>query len=61
MTDCAGFRRVLNPSAIDYTKPAVERKKFRHFANRVILRKLVSGDKKMILKLVNVKLLSSTR
>ena len=61
LTDCAGFRRTLNPSALDYMKPAVEHKKFRHFANRVILRKLVSGDKKMILKLVNVKLLSSTR
>ena len=61
MTDCAGFRRVLNPNAIDYLKPALQHKKFRHFANRVILRKLVSGDKKMILKLVNVKLLTSTR
>lgn len=59
--DPSGYRRLVNPSAIDYTKPPTEHKKFRHYANRVILRKLVSGDQKMIFKLANMKLLASQR
>jgi hypothetical protein len=60
-TECAGYKKTINPDYVDYNKSPLEHKKFRHYGNRVILRKNISGDNKMILKLTNVKNLNSPR
>lgn len=60
-TRASGFQKVINSANIDYFKSTLEHKKFRHYGNSVILRKNVSGDKKMILKLTNSKHLNSSR
>lgn len=56
-----GYSKSINPNYIDVFKPATEHKKFRHFGNKIILRKTQSGDKKMLLKLVNSKMLNSPK
>jgi len=56
-----GYTKSINPAYVDVFKPAIEHKKFRHFGNKIILRKTQSGDKKMLLKLVNSKMLNSPR
>jgi hypothetical protein len=61
ITACNGYQRTVNPEYINYDKPALERKKFRHYGNRVILRKTASTDKKMILKVGMTKHLNSPR
>ena len=50
-----GYSRVLNPTNMDYNKSQLQRKKFRHYLNFITLRKDVSGDVNMILKLMNSK------
>ena len=60
-TKCSGYKKDINPDYVDYNKSPLEHKKFRHYGNRVILRKNISGDNKMILKLVNTKNLNSPR
>jgi hypothetical protein len=54
-----GFRKIINELNVDYAKPFTQRKKFRHYGNRLILRKTVSGSRKMILKLATIKNLLS--
>jgi hypothetical protein len=61
ITKCSGYERSINPNYVNYFKTPTEHKKFRHYGNKVILRKNVSGDKKMILKLTNSKHLNSSR
>lgn len=61
VTKADGYRKVINSSYINYAKSKLQRKKFRHYNNNVILRKTTSGDVKMLLKLVNSKLLNSPR
>ena len=56
-----GYHKVINPAYVDVNKPITQRKKFRHYGNRIVLRKNVSNNKKFILKLVNTKLLNSSR
>jgi hypothetical protein len=56
-----GVDRILNSTALDYNKSSLERKKFRHFGNKLLLIKSVSGDKKLIVKLINTKHLFSSR
>jgi hypothetical protein len=56
-----GVDRILNTTALDYNKSPLERKKFRHFGNKLLLVKSVSGDKKLIVKLINTKHLFSSR
>lgn len=60
-TKCSGYQRTLNPANLNYYKSPLQRKKFRHYGNYLILRKNVSADKKMILKLANTKQLQSPR
>lgn len=60
-TKCSGYKKDINPDYVNYNKSPLEHKKFRHYGNRVILRKNISGDNKMILKLVNTKNLNSPR
>jgi hypothetical protein len=61
ITNCNGYQRTVNPQYINYDKPALQRKKFRHYGNRVVLRKTASTDKKMILKVGLTKHLNSPR
>ena len=61
LTQLNGYIRDLNQQNLDYNKPALQRKKFRHYYNKIVLRKNVSGNRKMILKLANTKLNMSHR
>ncbi|NQY31313.1 MAG: hypothetical protein HRT69_17840, partial [Flavobacteriaceae bacterium] len=60
-TELNGYIRNLNENNIDYLKSEHERKKFRHYYNKVVLRRLRSHNRKMLLKLQNTKLLLSNR
>ena len=60
-TEANGYIRNINTSYVNYNKGATQRKKFRHYINKVILKKLVSGSSKFLLKLSNNKLLASFR
>lgn len=56
-----GYIRNINASYVNYNKGATERKKFRHYVNRVLLRKVFSGTSKFLFKVANNKLLKSFR
>ena len=60
-TELNGYIRVLNPNNLNYAKPAFQRKKFRHYLNHVVMTKKISGNVKMLLKVINNKLLNSPR
>ena len=60
-TSCNGYVRTLNATNLNYNKPQTQRKKFRHYSNQVILRRNVSGNRKMLLRLYNTKLQLSMR
>jgi hypothetical protein len=62
ITDENGYRKTINPAYTNYTK--LQKKKFRHYGNNIILRKLNTASSnayKFILKLVNTKNLNSPR
>jgi hypothetical protein len=61
LTQPNGYQYAANPAAVNYAKAALQRKKFRHFVNRVWMRKNVSGDTKYYFKLSNQKLQPSYR
>jgi hypothetical protein len=61
ITEPNGYIKNLNPLNLDYNKPLFQRKKFRHYSNFVHLRKEVSGNTNMILKIVNTKTTYSPR
>ena len=54
-TDPNGYTKNINPLAVNYAKPAHQRKKFRHYQSNLWLRRMVSGYHNMQLKLVNSK------
>jgi len=56
-----GYKYGVNLNAVNYTKEALQRKKFRHTINKVWLRKTVSGDVKFLFKTSNQKLQQSFR
>ena len=56
-----GYNRYLNPANLNYNKESMQRKKFRHYLNFLSLRKDVSGDVNMNLKIFNTKNQSSLR
>jgi len=56
-----GYKRSLNSVNLNYNKPPLQRKKFRHYLTHVILRKLVSGPTKMLVKAIVDKNLTSKR
>jgi len=60
-TELNGYIRNLNLNNIDLNKSPFERKKFRHYTNHVVLIRTVSDNVKMMLKLINNKLLNSPR
>jgi len=55
ITQSNGYIKVLNPVNLDYNKDPLQRKKLRHYLNLLHLRKDVSGDTNMILKITNSK------
>jgi hypothetical protein len=61
VTSSNGYVKILNPLNLDYAKPQLERKKFRHYINFIKLMKSNSRDTNMILKIVNTKTQMSPR
>lgn len=61
ITEMNGYIKELNAANINYNKSEFEHKKFRHYYNKVILRRNVSGNRKMLLKIANTKLNMSIR
>lgn len=62
-TSCNGVEKLINTGYINYFKSPLQHKKFRHYGNKIILRKNPVGrdDVKMVLKLTNTKELQSFR
>jgi hypothetical protein len=56
-----GYSRILNPNNMDYSKPELQRKKFRHYLNFLNLRKEQCDDVNVILKMSNSKNQYSSR
>jgi hypothetical protein len=61
LTELNGYIRELNQTNLNYFKPAFQHKKFRHYWNKVIFRRSISENRKMILKLTNTKINASFR
>jgi hypothetical protein len=61
ITEPNGYQFAINPAYVDYNKPPLQRKKFRHYVNTIFLRKHVSGKNKFLFKMSNEKLLQSYR
>jgi hypothetical protein len=55
ITELNGYVRNLNPINLDYNKEPIQHKKFRHYFNKLILRRTQSGNRKMLFKLANTK------
>ena len=60
-TQANGYIRDLNANNLNYNKFALERKKFRHYQNSILLRRRVSGNKNMIVSLAVQMNLTSSR
>ena len=60
-TQLNGYIRDLNVGNLNYNKDETQRKKFRHYYNKFILRRRSSGNRKMLLKVSNSKLNLSFR
>ncbi len=60
-TEVNGYIRNLNILNLNYNKEEIQHKKFRHYYNKVILRRMRSGNRKMLMKLANTKLNLSYR
>lgn len=61
ITEPNGYIKNLNPVNLNYNKAEFQRKKFRHYTQTILLRRLVSGTRKMLVQLVNNKNLNSPR
>ena len=61
ITEPNGYKYVINPAYINYSKEVLQRKKFRHNVNRVWMSRRISGDIKFLFKISNQKLLQSPR
>jgi hypothetical protein len=55
MTESNGYIKNLNQSALNYSKPQLQQKKFRHYINFLNLSKEDSRNTNMILKIINTK------
>ena len=60
-TQMNGYIRNLNAANMNYAKAQIERKKFRHYYNHILLRRVQSDNRKMLLRLENTKLNISMR
>ena len=61
ITQVNGYIRDLNSANLNYAKEETQHKRFRHYYNKVLLRRKISGDRKMLLKLATTKLNLSIR
>ena len=61
LTEENGYKKSLNPVNLNYQKPPFQRKKFRHYQVSVFLSRKVSGDKKMLVMIHNIKTQISPR
>ncbi|MHA2403055.1 MAG: hypothetical protein ACXADH_08715, partial [Candidatus Kariarchaeaceae archaeon] len=61
ITQLNGYIKDLNQNNLAYSKTSDQRKKLRHYYNKVLLRRTLSGNRKMLLKLLNTKLNLSIR
>ena len=61
ITQVNGYIRDLNNANLNYNKEEIQHKKFRHYYNKILLRRKKSLDRKMLLKLANTKLNLSFR
>jgi hypothetical protein len=61
LTEPNGYKFAINPAYVDYNKPVLQRKKFRHYVNNIFLRKKISGKNKFLFKVSNEKLQQSPR
>jgi len=57
----SGYHYIINPTAINFTKPAEQRKLFRHYTNYVWLSKSKVGSTRLLLKWVDFKRTISRR
>ena len=60
-TEVNGYIKNLNPINLNYLKSPLQHKKFRNYFTNVILRRMNSGNRNMLLRLNNTKLLTSLR
>lgn len=60
-TAANGYEKSINPTYVNYQKSPVQHKKFRHYMNKVLLKRLVSNDVKMLFRLSNNKHTNSFR
>ena len=61
ITEPNGYVKNLNDFNLDYTKPLLQRKKFRHYLNFIKFIREDSRDTNMILKIINTKSQASPR
>lgn len=61
VTRANGYEYPINPAYVNYQKAPLERKKFRHHVNKVLLRKFKSNDVKFLFKISNQKIQASFR
>lgn len=61
ISESNGYIKDLNPNNLNYNKPPHQRKRFRHYLDLVFLRKRISGNVKMFVKMVSTKKLYSSR
>ena len=54
-TNANGYIRDLNQASLNYSKDPLQHKKFRHYSNKVLFRKNVNNNIKMLFKIFNVK------
>jgi len=55
ITESNGYKKSINPNAVNYNKDYMQRKKFRHMVNIINLSKTDSRDTNMIFKMFNTK------
>jgi hypothetical protein len=60
-TAANGYVRDLNDKYVNYQKSVLQHKKIRHYLNRILLKRMVSDDVKMLFRLSNQKLTKSFR
>jgi hypothetical protein len=60
-TEANGYAKNITDKAIDYNKSPYQKKKFRHTQHKILLIRKVSGDRKLIFKVINSKQVYSPR
>jgi len=60
-TAANGYERELNDRYVNYQKTSLQHKKIRHYLNKILLKRMVSDDVKMLFRLSNQKMTKSFR